>query len=234
MSALLAFDTASERMTIALLLGDRRRTHSAAGGAKASAGLLPAIFSMLDDAGIGLDALDAIAFGRGPGAFTGLRTACSVAQGLAFGANKPVLPIDTLLAVAEDARGEASSFRVWAAIDARMDQLYAAEYAFADGRWTTSTPPLLGDAETLSARWRDAPPEVVAGDALTVFGARLQCGDARRLPEARVGGDALLTLAAQAWRDGLGVDAAEALPLYVRDKVAETTRERAAAREARP
>jgi tRNA threonylcarbamoyladenosine biosynthesis protein TsaB len=233
MSALLAFDTASERMTVALLHGDLRRARTAAGGARASAGLLPAVFALLEEAGIVLAALDAIAFGRGPGAFTGLRTACSVAQGLAFGAAKPVLPIDSLLAVAENARGGRPAFRVWATIDARMDQVYAAEYAFAAGRWTTLTAPLLGDPEALSKRWHDAPPQALAGDALRVFGPRLQAGEAERFADAHADGEALLTLAEQAWRDGLGVAPAEALPLYVRDKVAQTMRERAAARELR-
>ncbi len=230
MTALLAFDTASERMTIALSFGDRRWSQQAAGGAKASATLVPSLLGLLREAGLSLRDLDAIAFGRGPGAFTGLRAACSVAQGLALGAGKPVLPIDSLLAVAEEARAGAPRFRAWAVIDARMDQFYAAEYGFVEGRWTTHVAPLLTDAEQLRARWRDAPPEAVVGDALSAFGARLETGDARLFPEARTTGDALLTLAENAWHDGLALDPARALPLYVRDKVASTTSEREAAR----
>jgi len=232
MTAVLAFDTAGERMTVALASGDRRWSQSGAGGSQASAALLPAILGLLDEAGLRLADLDAIAFGRGPGAFTGLRTACSVAQGLAFGAGKPVLPIDSLLVVAEAARQGATSFRTWAAIDARMEQIYAAAYRFADGRWTTLVAPTLFDVVALAERWREAPPEAVAGDALSAFAGRLESGAARRFPEARADVDALLALALAAWRDGRGVDAAEALPLYVRDKVAQTTRERQAARAA--
>jgi len=232
MTALLAFDTAGERMTVALADGARHWSRSAAGGSKASAALVPAILGVLAEAGLRLADLDAIAFGRGPGAFTGLRTACSVAQGLALGAGKPVLPIDSLLVVAEAARAGATSLRVWAAIDARMNQIYAAEYRFAAGRWTTLAAPMLADCATLEARWREAPPEAVAGDALTAFGPRLDTGAAQRFPEARADADSLLALAASAWRDGAGVDAALALPLYVRDKVAQTTRERDAARAA--
>ena len=232
MTALLAFDTAGERMTVALAAGERHWSRSASGGSKASAALVPAILCLLAEAGLVLADLDAIAFGRGPGAFTGLRTASSVAQGLALGAGKPVLPIDSLLVVAEAARAGAATFRAWAAIDARMNQIYAAEYRFADGRWTTLAAPMLLDVAELAQRWREAPPEAVAGDALLVFADRLETGAARRFPEARADAESLLALAESAWRDGAGVDAAEALPLYVRDKVAQTTREREAARAA--
>ena len=119
-----------------------------------------------------------------------------------------------------------------AAIDARMNQIYAAEYRFADGRWTTLVAPMLVDGAELGRRWREAPPEAVAGDALLAFADRLDTGKALRFPEARADADSLLALAESAWRDGAGVDAAEALPLYVRDKVAQTTREREAARAA--
>src|SRR5436190_21281575 len=147
MSRLLAFDTATERVSIALGAAGRVWTHEADGGAQASATLIPAILGLLAQAQLPLHELDAIAFGRGPGAFTGLRTACSVAQGLAFGAGKPVLPIDTLLAVAEDARAGAPRLRVWALADARMDQIYAAEYEHAEDRWTMRAAPFLTDCE---------------------------------------------------------------------------------------
>jgi tRNA threonylcarbamoyladenosine biosynthesis protein TsaB len=228
MTTLLAFDTASERMTIALTHREMSWSHAGAGGAKASAALIPAILALLDEAGIALADVDAIGFGRGPGAFTGLRTACSVAQGLAFGADKPVIPIDNLHAIAEAARAGRERFRVWVTIDARMDQIYAAEYLFDADSWQTLQAPMLTDCDALAARWRAEPPTAVAGDALRVFGSRLDAGAAERLPDARVEAAALLALATRAWRDGAVVDAASALPLYVRDKVAETTREREA------
>ena len=232
MATLIAFDTATERMTIALRRGDRVVAHDIEGGARASASLLPAILGLLGEAGVGVADLDAIAFGRGPGAFTGLRTACSVAQGLAFGAGKRVLPIDSLLAVAEDARGEASTLRVWALIDARMDQIYAAEYEHDGGRWTVRVAPFLADCESLASRWRDEPPSAIAGNAIGAFGTRLTTGAATLFPDAAPTARALLRLAERGWAEGAAVDPALALPLYVRDKVADTEAERAASRQA--
>jgi tRNA threonylcarbamoyladenosine biosynthesis protein TsaB len=231
---ILAFDTATEHLSIALQAGGEVFVHESEGGAKASATLIPSIFALLGRAGLGLAELDAIAFGRGPGAFTGLRTACSVAQGLAFGAGKPVLPIDTLLAVAEDARaGALDPTRVWATLDARMDEIYAAHYAFAAGHWSVLVAPMLTRPEALDTRWRAEAPEHVAGNALDVFGERLQTGTARRSPGARPRAAAMLPLAQAAWSTGGGVDAALALPMYLRDKVAQTTLEREAARAAK-
>ncbi len=231
---LLAFDTATEQLSIALAVRGTVFAHEGTGGAQASATLIPAILALLADAGVALADLDAIAFGRGPGAFTGLRTACSVAQGLAFGAGKPVLPIDSLLAVAEDARGDDTrAQQVWVAMDARMNEIYAAQYAFAGGRWATLTAPLLTTADALNARWRVQPPDVVAGNALAVFAAQLATGAARCAPQALPRARAMLPLARALWAAGGAVDAALALPLYVRDKVAQTTLERDAARAAK-
>jgi len=231
MTTLLAFDTATERMTVALSHRGRVASRAGEGGAKASTTLLPAIFDVLAEAGIVLADLDAIAFGRGPGAFTGLRTACSVAQGLAFGADKTVLPIDSLLAVAEDARVEAGLHgRVWAVVDARMDQVYAAEYEHVDGRWSTRVAPHLTTCQALAERWRGDPPDAVAGNAIGVFGARLETGFAALAPAATSGAIALLRLAERGFADGDAVDPALALPVYVRDHVADTITEREARR----
>jgi tRNA threonylcarbamoyladenosine biosynthesis protein TsaB len=233
MATLLAFDTATERMSIALAARGEVRLHEATGGAQASATLIPAIRTLLAEADVTLSQLDAIAFGRGPGAFTGLRTACAVAQGLAFGAGKPVLPVDTLLAVAEDARAGREHMRVWVAMDARMDEAYAAHYTFAAGRWTILAAPMLITPEALAARWQKEAPEAVAGSALDAFGDRLPAGTALRMPDATPRAHALLPLAQALWQAGGAVDPALALPLYLRDKVALTTAEREALRASR-
>jgi tRNA threonylcarbamoyladenosine biosynthesis protein TsaB len=195
--------------------------------------LIPAIQGLLARAGMGLRDLDAIAFGRGPGAFTGLRTACSVAQGLALGAMKPVLPIDTLLALAEDARDGAAEADIWALMDARMDEIYAARYGYAHGAWHVIESPMLTQPDALDSRWRRDPPQTVAGNALSAFDGRLQTGAARRIPQASPHAEAMLRIAQAMWDRGGAVDAAAALPLYVRDKVAHTTAERDAIRAAK-
>ena len=124
----LAFDTSTDVMSVAVTDGTRVWQHTGPGGAKASTTLIPAILALLADAGLSLGDLQAIAFGRGPGSFTGLRTACAVAQGLAFGANGgagiPVLPIDTLMAVAQEARQHNEPAHITALLDARMDEMY--------------------------------------------------------------------------------------------------------------
>ena len=233
MTALLAFDTATEHMSIALGASGRVFTHESAGGALASARLIPAVMALLREAGVKLAELDAIAFGRGPGAFTGLRTACSVAQGLAFGAAKPVLPIDSLLAVAEDARNADADSRVWVTMDARMSEIYAAQYAYHAGQWRVLDAPRLSTPAALNERWLAEPPQRVAGNALPVFDERLHTGSALLFPDALPRATAMLPLALALWQQGGAVDAALALPHYLRDKVAQTTLEREAARAAK-
>ena len=241
---LLAFDTSTERLAIGVSGPGVRLALEAEGGPLASSTLLPQIRSLLARAGLAFGELDAIAFGRGPGAFTGLRASCAVAQGLGFGLGRPLLPIDSLLVVAEGARGgdrtvAATSERpleIAVAMDARMDEVYAARYRWnggGDGGWTVLDAPALYTLEALAAQWRDARPDLVAGSALAAFGERLRLPEAaRRVPREQARADALLRLAEAAAHAGAGIDAAAALPLYLRDKVALTTAERDAARAA--
>lgn len=222
---LLAFDTSTEMLSIALAAGAGAPVleRTAAGGPQASAVLIPAIQELLARAGLALADLDAIAFGRGPGSFTGLRTATAVAQGLGFGSGVPVLALDTLLAVAEEAHALSGATRIVALLDARMDEVYSAAYERAGAQWLVRQAPGLGRPEDLMvpAGWS------LAGNALELHAARLPQAASRiaALPTAR----ALLRLAPAALAAGAG-DPAQALPLYIRDKVAQTTEERAADR----
>ena len=231
---LLAFDTSTEQLSVAVLRGadGARFTHAGAGGAQASGTLIPAVQALLAQAGLALGDLQAIAFGRGPGSFTGLRTACSVAQGLALGAGVPVLPIDTLLAVAEAARAAHGATRVLALLDARMNEVYAAEYAWDQTTgWQALGAPTVGPPEALPTPAAGA---LLAGNIFTVYGERLPPA-LRALPraEALPGANALLALAPALLAAGRALPADQALPLYIRDKVAQTSAERSAARPAR-
>ena len=225
---LLALDTATELIAVALVDGERQWTAEEPGGALASQRLLPLVFELLERAGFALAELDGIAFGRGPGAFTGLRTACSVAQGLAFGAGLPVLAIDSLALIADDARAQhaAAAHHVWVAMDARLDQAYAAAYAYRDDGWQVLQAPALWPLAALAEAWQREPPACVAGSALAAFGPRLPSGAALRVATVHDRAAALARLARSAWRRGEALDAALALPLYLRDKVALTTAER--------
>jgi tRNA threonylcarbamoyladenosine biosynthesis protein TsaB len=230
---LLALDTSTEVMSIAVQRGcgldGRVWQHSAPGGAQSSAALIPAIQVLMADAQLQWADLSAIVFGAGPGSFTGLRTACSVAQGLAFGAGLPVLAVDTLMAVAEEARwqtGAAAHFTVTALLDARMDEMYAECYVFERDVCISVGGYRLIRPEDLNWNGGDA----LAGNVFANYGTRLP-EQARRLV-ALPTATALLRLAPALLAAGQAVRADQALPTYIRDKVAQTTLERAVLKSA--
>jgi tRNA threonylcarbamoyladenosine biosynthesis protein TsaB len=236
---LLAFDTSTDTMSIAVQQGvgaaARVWQHSGAGGAQASTHLIPAIQQLMDEAGLRFEQLDAIAFGRGPGSFTGLRTACSVAQGLAFGAGIQVLPVDSLLAVAEEVRFQhmaaENHLHVLAVLDARMDEVYAGHYEFASGQWLQHGGYSLVWPENLNGALALPQDFVMAGNAFAVYADRLPSPTlppVYALPTA----SAMLRLAPQLLAAGQAVSADQALPTYIRDKVAKTTQERLAEKAA--
>jgi tRNA threonylcarbamoyladenosine biosynthesis protein TsaB len=238
---LLAFDTSTDAMSIAVSRDDGAAAglwqQQGEGGAKASSGLIAGVLDLMRQAGLELRELDAICFGCGPGSFTGLRTACAVAQGLAFGAGVPVLPVNSLLAVAEDARHSALAAadcgQVTALLDARMDEIYQASFAFAGGLWTELQPARLAKPEAVALPLPGAGQAVAAGNVFAVYGPRLTglpeaVARIASLPQAA----AMLRLAPQLLAAGRAVSAEHALPTYVRDKVAQTTAERAAIKAA--
>lgn len=234
---LLAFDSSTEALAVAVQSHAGLFCWNGEGGAAASAELLPRIHALMAQAEVGFAQLQAIAFGSGPGAFTGLRTACAVAQGLAFGATRPVVPLDSLLIVAEGARVEQAAAcapdaapQVHVAMDARMGEVYAGAYAWSGERWLVRVAPALYTLDALNAAWAAAPPRCVAGSALVAFGERLRSGDAVRLQHGFDRAAAAMRLAQQQWLGDGGIDAAAALPLYLRDKVALTVAERQALR----
>jgi tRNA threonylcarbamoyladenosine biosynthesis protein TsaB len=245
-TVLLALDTSTEFCSVALLsvaagpagqpsAEPRYWVRHEQTGAVSSTRLLPAIRELFDEAGLTLADCDAIAFGAGPGSFTGLRTATGVAQGLAFGLNLPVVPVSTLLACAESARlRDPSITRVLAALDARMDEVYWADYAWdsAAGEWRTVQGASLDAPQRLVLPDQ---PFTLAGNAAAAFGERLPAlaaagtVDGEALPHALP----LAYAALRALRAGRTVSADQAAPEYVRDKVAQTTAERMAEKAAK-
>ncbi len=251
---LLAIETSTDILSVAVGGPAPLASHTGPGAAQASATLLPAVQTLLAQAGWPLAALNAIVFARGPGAFTGLRTACAVAQGLAYGARSdahpgglPVLPVDSLLALADEAchqrtqAGQPVPPVVAALLDARMDEIYVALYAHGPQGLSAEplAPPRLCAPADLGPWLQQHLPAgrslaagdcLLAGNVFEVYGAQISDLPGERqqaLPTAA----ALLRLAPALLAAGAAVAAQDALPLYVRDKVAQTIAERETLRQ---
>lgn len=222
---ILAIETSTEYCSVALWQDGALTQRCERVGQKHSEVLLPMISALLQATGHKLQAIDGIAFGKGPGSFTGVRIACGVAQGLAFGTGLNVVGVCTLQALAEATGRD----KVIAALDARMGELYFAVYEKLAGVWTTVSEPCLCRADSAPAvagsGWFGCGSGFALNDALSArYGTQLCAVDAQAVPQAA----AVARLAAAEFARGNAVDAALALPLYLRDKVALTTRERAA------
>ncbi|HEX7750462.1 MAG TPA: tRNA (adenosine(37)-N6)-threonylcarbamoyltransferase complex dimerization subunit type 1 TsaB [Bordetella sp.] len=251
---LLAFETSSSRCGVALLRDDgdglpwvAQLEHE--GAQEHAERLLPMAGELLASAGLAPADLDAVAFGQGPGGFTGLRVACGVAQGVALGLGVPVLPVVSHLAVAEDAQAGPDE-AVLVALDARMAEAYLAAYVLepvleplqgpasaAVPAWRVLQPPMLIAAEEVLpwamdrlAVWsREAGRELslrLAGDAWQAYPEAMPVTGLRQAPLDRPRAATVARLAREGWLRGEALPPEEAAPLYVRDKVAFTTAER--------
>jgi tRNA threonylcarbamoyladenosine biosynthesis protein TsaB len=223
---ILAFDASTEVCAVALGDGARWAERVEHAGQRHSELLLPLIQALLAEAGLALAALDGIAFGAGPGSFTGLRIACGVAQGLALGADLPVIGVPSLEAIADTARATHGWTRVVAALDARMQEVYLGAYERDGTRWRARVEPCVvrpDAAPVPSGRWSGAGNGFAAYPALREHLAGVLSGcDERLLPT----GAAIGNLALPRFAAGEGVAARDAAPLYVRHRVALTTAER--------
>ncbi|HET9700092.1 MAG TPA: tRNA (adenosine(37)-N6)-threonylcarbamoyltransferase complex dimerization subunit type 1 TsaB [Burkholderiales bacterium] len=221
---ILALETSSEFCSVALLSGDAILARETLAGQRHSELLLPMVDEVLAEGGLKLRELDGIAFGSGPGGFTGLRIACGVAQGLAFGAELTVVGVCTLEALAEQAGVE----RVIAALDARMGQIYHAAYEREGSDWREVREPTLCqplDApQVAEAGWTGCGSGFDAHDA--TLRERYDGRLARVVPGLHPRAREVARLAAPRFAAGRGTDPAEAHPLYVRNKVALKTHER--------
>ena len=213
---ILALDTSNEYCSIALLTGDGMHERDAFAGQGHSGVVLPMIEQILAECRLDLRKIDAIAFGSGPGSFTGPRIACGVAQGLALGLGIPVFGISTLEAMAHAVEGE----RILCCLDARMGEVYHAAYSKEGGAFEMQSEPALHLPE-------EAPePEgsdwigCGTGFALPALRERYAGKLSVILPDIRPKAASIAQIALEAFRSGKGMDAALAAPLYVRNKVA--------------
>ena len=218
-----AFETSTEWCSVALWLDGEVAGIEERAGQGHSQRVLPMLDRLAAAAGIGLDALDAVAFGAGPGSFTGLRIACGVAQGIAFARGIPVIGVSTLEAMAEESGAE----RVVACLDARMREVYYSAHERIDGnpggKWCEVMP-----AQCVAPASVALPPGdgwIGCGNGFAAYGSM---GLAKVITDIHPSAVAVARLAAPRLAAGGGVDAALAAPVYVRDKVAFTTAERAA------
>jgi tRNA threonylcarbamoyladenosine biosynthesis protein TsaB len=218
---ILAIDTSTEFLSLALWLNGRILSRDIHAGQTHSQKILPTLRTLLDEAKIELTALDGIAFGAGPGSFTGLRIACGVAQGLAFGANLPVVAVSTLQALAQQSGAE----KVIACLDARMGEIYHAAYEKQNGEWLEVSAPALFKPE-------DAPKVngddwVGVGTGWLVYPDVLQAVYGEQLREmpapehhSHPTATSIAELALPTFEAGLARPAQEAAPIYIRNKVA--------------
>jgi len=225
---ILALDASTAVCAAALGDGTSWDERAEAAGHRHSELLLPMVRALLTAARLELSDLDGIAFGAGPGSFTGLRIACGVAQGLALGANLPMIGVATLEAMAETARRQCGCTRVIAALDARMHEVYFAAYEHDGTRWCARVAPGVvtpGDAPLPGGEgWSGVGNGFAAYPGLRehLAGTLASCDEGILPTAVAIGALALPRLAA-----GDGIPARDAAPLYVRHRVALTSAERA-------
>jgi tRNA threonylcarbamoyladenosine biosynthesis protein TsaB len=211
-----AFETSSEWCSVALYDRGEIRALERRAGNRHSELALPMLERLLADAGMGAAELDAIAYGAGPGSFTGLRIACGLAQGLAIARGLPVYGVSSLAAMAQ----ESGAARVVACIDARMREVYYAALERTPAGWRE----VIG-ARCVAPQAVAAPPGegwIGCGSGFAVYG---NLGLKIVLPQVHPTAFAVAEIAAPRLAAGEGVDAALAAPVYVRDKVAFTREE---------
>ena len=227
---ILALDTSTEYCSVALWQDGAVNERSELVGQKHSEMLMAMLDALLKESDVRINQLDAIAFGKGPGSFTGVRIACGVAQGLALGADLSVVGVCTLEALAQASGHD----KVIAALDARMGEIYLAAYEKNMGDWEAVSEPCLCEAKdspkVSGEEWFGAGSGYALQEAALQlhYGQQLSGVDAQAVPQA----SAIAQIAAIEFTKGNVVDAALALPLYLRNKVALKTSEREAVRAA--
>lgn len=229
---LLAFDTSTEYLSLAIDKQGERFSYDVLAGQSHSQLILPQIQALLDQAGLQLSEIEGIAFGAGPGSFTGVRIAAGVAQGLGFGSHLPVAPIGTLLALAESTQVKTGINKVIACLDARMGEVYHAAYEKVAGKWQVTMEPGLYKPQEVPVLEGEG--WVGAGSGWKAYADQLSQGYAKQLsdaplaiqPDVLPNASAILTLAAPVFLSGQAGPAHDAMPIYIRNRVALKTAER--------
>ncbi|WP_375737584.1 tRNA (adenosine(37)-N6)-threonylcarbamoyltransferase complex dimerization subunit type 1 TsaB [Pseudomonas boanensis] len=220
MTTLLALDTATEACSVALLHDGKVLSHYEVIPRLHAQRLLPMVQTLLAEAGVPLSSLDAIAFGRGPGAFTGVRIAIGVVQGLAFALERPVLPISDLAVLAQRAHREQGATQVASAIDARMDEVYWGCYRLLDGEMRLAGTEAVLPPERVTLPRDASGAWYGAGTGWGTHGARIPVQPYGQSPDLLPHAEDLLALARFAWARGEALPADQAQPVYLRDNVA--------------
>jgi tRNA threonylcarbamoyladenosine biosynthesis protein TsaB len=224
MAVILALDTSTEACSCALSIDGIVQERLELQPRQHARLLLPMIRDLLAEADISWAKLDAVACGRGPGSFTGLRIAAGVTQGLAFAADLPVLPVSTLAALALDVHRRTGAAAVLALLDARIDEVYWGHFTFATAMPLLQGSEHLGKPETLVLTER-SPRGVVAGGNGLVYQSRLpqvlQSQLLQTLPDLLPAAGMIATLAAADFAAGGGIAAEDLRPVYLRDQVAQ-------------
>ena len=219
---LLALDTATEACSVALAIDDEVIDRFELTPRRHSRDLLPMVEAVLAEAGLRLAQLDALAFGRGPGAFTGLRVATAMVQGLAFAVDLPVVPVSTLAALAQQGWRIHQAKQVLSAIDARMDEVYWGAFAESDGLMVPVADEVVMTPANVTATvgsWFGMGTGWVFREQIAVEVTDCQVN---AWPHARD----IATLAFAELKRGGGLPAEQAMPVYLRDKVAQKKSER--------
>lgn len=218
MTCILALDTATEACSVALIYKQQVFSCYEVIPRGHAQRLLPMIDEVLAQANCSLNDLDAIAFGRGPGAFTGVRIAIGVVQGLAFALDIPVIPVSDLAVLAQRAYRETNTQYIAAAIDARMDEVYWGCYCISNG-----IAQLLDDESVCAPEQADVPMDAQwygVGTGWATFADRLKIQPVQRRPELLPAAEDLLQIAIAMYQQGQAVPVEQAQPVYLRDNVA--------------
>ena len=231
---ILALDTSTEYLSLALWLDGQTHVRELLAGQTHSQRILPLLRELLMETKLEMQDLDGIAFGAGPGSFTGLRIGCGVAQGLAYGANLPVVGVSTLLALAQGSATEkvqgSAADKVIACLDARMGEVYHAAYVKRGDGWHETSAPGLYKPDAVPAVSGDG--WIGVGSGWKAYTEQLNtCYHQqinRLMPDAYPHALAIAALAEPMFAASLGKPAAEAAPMYIRNKVALKMSERAA------